>query len=88
MAKLEMNKENLERMAFLEGEIRKAIVPYRDNTEAAIAVFALVRVAKALLGLYPPATRGAIVDVAQLYLMDDEPNAAGLVDVSGFQIKN
>lgn len=59
---------DFERMMFLKGEIEKAIIPYRDNTEAALAVFALVLSAKTLLQLYPRQTREELQTVIAEFL--------------------
>ncbi len=41
-----------DRMKHIENEIAREVVKYRENTETAIVVFALVRVARALLRKY------------------------------------
>lgn len=57
-----------ERMHFMQSEIAKAILPYRENTEAAIVVMALMRVARILLRLYPEPVRGELLSACVAYL--------------------
>lgn len=49
--------EDLDRMRFIKGEIERSVLPYRDNTEAALVIGALLQVAKTLLVLYPHETQ-------------------------------
>ncbi len=71
MAKLEFNAENLERMAHVQTLIERAVLPFRENTEAAIVVFALIRVARFLLNLYPEKVRAELLEIISLYLKDE-----------------
>lgn len=57
-----------ERMHFMQAEIVKAILPYRENTEAAIVVMALIRTARMLARLYPPATGDDLLNACCAYL--------------------
>lgn len=57
-----------ERMAFLEDKVSRALTPYRQNTEAAIAVAALLRCARKLIELYPPAKQLELVELAVAFL--------------------
>lgn len=66
---LKFDKEQSDRMLFLQAEIEKTLAPYRENTEAGIAVFALVRCAKKLLELYPDATRADLTEVIIYFLL-------------------
>lgn len=57
-----------ERMTFIQTEIEKAILPYRENTEAVLVVGALMRVARILLGLYKPDLRQGFISACSAYL--------------------
>lgn len=54
---LKLKPDAGDRMKHIEGEIARAVLPYRENTEAFIVVCALVRVARLLLQRYPMKTR-------------------------------
>lgn len=57
-----------ERMHFLQQEIEKALLPYRENTEAAIAILALIRVTRILLRQYPPPVQEEMFKAIGAYL--------------------
>lgn len=69
---------DVDRMNFLEAEITKAILPYRENTEAAIVVAALMRCARKLIDRYNPVAKKQLTEVTVAYLerrlvvVDDE----------------
>lgn len=69
---IEFKPEDFARMKNAQGEIVKAIVPYSENTEAALVIFALCRCAKIMLDLYPPAKRAALVEVIVGFLQGDD----------------
>lgn len=46
----------------------RALMPFRENTEASLIVFALMRCARVLLRLYPEATRKELTRVCVGYL--------------------
>lgn len=73
MSKLEFSKANVDRMVHVQEQIERAVLPFRENTEAAIVVLALMRVARKLLDLYSAKTRGELRDVIDLYLSGDAP---------------
>ena len=56
------------RIDFLQQEIIKAILPYRENTEAILVVGALLRVARTLLRLYKPDLRAGFQQACIAYL--------------------
>lgn len=68
---LEFNAENLEQMQHVQRQITKAILPYRDNTEAALVILALVGAAKILLDLYNPQSRAELAEVITAHLVND-----------------
>lgn len=57
-----------ERMDCLQREIEKAILPYRENTEAILVAGALLRVARILIRLYSPDLRAGLLQAAKAYL--------------------
>lgn len=71
--KLEFNAENAARTQFIQDKIARAVLPFRENTEAALVVIALVRCARILLDLYPAKARGELLEVITLYLTGETP---------------
>lgn len=67
-----------EKLKHIDGVITKAVVPYRENTEAAIVAFSLIRVARILLRLYPKHAREVLVnEVIVPFLREEEVGAVG-----------
>jgi len=54
--------EAVAQMKRVETEVAKVCNQFQHNTEAMVVVFALIRVAATLLGLYRPDTRLTIVE--------------------------
>jgi len=77
---LEFNAENLERMKHVQREVTKSILPYRENTEAALVVLALVGAVKILLDLYNPQARAELVEVIVAFLANDRRATPTIVD--------
>lgn len=69
---LEFSSENLDRMKHVQAEIAKAILPYRENTEAALVILALVGAVKILLDLYNPNARAELSEVIVAFLVNDK----------------
>lgn len=59
---------DIEQMNHLQREITKAILPYRENTEAAIVAAALVRVARTMIDKYNPVAKRQLTEVSVAYL--------------------
>ncbi len=68
MASNESKGIDVGRMNAVQQEIEKAVIPFRENTEAAIVAAALVRVARKLIDLYHPEARRAVTEVTVAYL--------------------
>lgn len=68
-----------DQMRKVENEISKACHPFKDNTEAMIVVFALIRVACQLLNLYKPHTRAEIVEQVLAPKLHGEHREEGLL---------
>lgn len=71
--------ESKVRMRQVDVEVAKAVVQFRENTEAAIVVFALTRVAKQLLDKYPPNTRRTLLQEVIIPYLYGEHREEGLI---------
>jgi hypothetical protein len=69
---IEFKQADFDRMRHVQGEITKAVFPYRETVEAALVIFALCRCAKILLDLYPPAKRAVLAEVITGFLAGDD----------------
>jgi hypothetical protein len=81
---LTFRQAEIEQMKRIENEVAGLLAKYRDNTEAGIVVFALVRCARTLLRLYPESTEQQLARVVADFLEDraaprDDPEAGMLV---------
>lgn len=79
--------EHVERMKFIRSEIERAVLPYRENTEAAIVAGAAVQVARTLIELYPPNRRAQLVEAMVAFLKREDLDApepgSGIVGPKG-----
>lgn len=80
--KLEFNEENAARTQWIQDKIARAVLPFRENTEAAIVVLALIRCARILLDLYPKQARADLLEVIVLYLTGSTPAVIDTPDLS------
>ena len=71
---MEFTGADHEQTAKIQLEIAKAIRPFAHNTEAALAVAALLRCARVLIRRYPLERQTALVDAAQMYLEGRAPD--------------
>jgi len=69
---LEFNNADAEQMKKVQSVITQAILPFRDSVEAGLVIFALVRCARILIGLYNPATQRELVSVCCDFLENRE----------------
>jgi len=65
---LEFRDVDAAQMKRVEQVIVEALAPFRAQTEAALAVFALARCMRTLLRLYPETTRQSLTDVVVDFL--------------------
>src|SRR5688572_9491125 len=65
------DSEDIERMIHVQHTIERAIMPFRENTEAAIVIMAMMRIARILLGLYPMNVRRALVEQNEAFFRQD-----------------
>jgi hypothetical protein len=54
---LQFREEDFDRMQEVQTRVVRTLLPFRENTEAGLIVFALVRCARTLLRCYPEETR-------------------------------
>lgn len=67
-----------ERMAALEKELTRVLLrANQQKLEAAVAAFACIRCARALLDQYPSETHGALLQVVIAFLRHDDVTVAG-----------
>lgn len=69
----------LPQMKRVEDAVAATCNQFKDNTEAMIVVFALIRVATTLLGLYRPDTRKTIVETTLAPKLYGEHKTEGLL---------
>lgn len=60
--------ENLAQMRKVQGRLVDTLLPFRQHTESALMVFALIRCARALVRLYPKGTRDMLIRLMCDYL--------------------
>jgi len=63
--------EDFARMAFIENEVAKKLMTYRENTEASLVIFALLRCARRLLRLYPLAKQEELLTAIVPFMRGD-----------------
>lgn len=71
---MEFSNEDHAQTARMQIEVAKALRPFARNTEAALAVSALLRCARTLIRRYPPERQMALVEAAQMYLEGRSPD--------------
>jgi hypothetical protein len=81
---IKFGNEEFQQMTKLEREIEKALLPFRENTEAALAIFACCRAARRLLSLYPDWTQMELLQAIIPFVrgeksMDDADAATNLI---------
>lgn len=71
--------DSVDRMKHIDTQVARAVAPFRENTEAMIVIFSLVRVARKLLDLYPPHTRLEIIQQVIVPHLEGEHAEEGLI---------
>lgn len=71
-------------IAAMQRTIAAALLPHRHNTQAALAVIALVRCARTLIRLYPNETREALTDASRRYLAGEAADEGGVIIPHGW----
>ena len=84
---LSFGQAELDRMKRIEQELVAVLLKYRDDTEAALPAFALVRCARTMLRLYPKPTQQKLTRVVVDFLEGkstprDDRDAGLLIDVA------
>lgn len=70
---LQFRQPELEQMKRIENEVARTLAPFRANTEAGLAIFALIRCARLLLRLYPERTQQELLSVVVPFLQGGPP---------------
>lgn len=76
---MSFKNEDLQQVERIQGELTKTLLPYRGNTEAMLAIFALLRCARILLWLYPTSVRDAVLEQAILPFLRGEADEDQLI---------
>lgn len=58
---LTFTPDDRKQMERIERQVSDTLRPYRQSTEGALVVFALLRIARVLLRLYPEPTQGQLI---------------------------
>ena len=81
--KIGMARADLDRMKHIRGEVERLLLPYRENTEAALVIGALLQICRILLVLYPKATRedllAGIIPFLKGEQMEPEAGTGGII---------
>lgn len=77
--------EHFEQMKRVQGDVVRVLLPFREKTESALIVFALARIARTLLRLYPDDTRQVLTRAVIAFLegrttSPDDPEAGLLAN--------
>lgn len=72
---LKFEQVDVEQMVRVQECVTAAVLPYRQNTEAALVIFALVRVARTLLRLYAPDVQTVIREQMVKFLNADRDDS-------------
>lgn len=81
---LTFRQSDVDQMQVVQRQIVTTILPFREHTEAALVVFALLRCARTLLRLYPESRRKELTRVCVDFLEGrtsprDDPSAGLLI---------
>lgn len=71
---MEFTGEDHAQVARIQLEVAKALRPFAHNTEAALAVAAVLRCARTLIRRYPPERQMALIEASQMYLEGRSPD--------------
>lgn len=78
---MNLKAADLERMKHIETEIAKTVAAYRENTEAALVIFALLRVARTLLSLYSKKSQDWLIEDVGIPFLRGAPQMGRVVDI-------
>jgi hypothetical protein len=71
--------ESAQQMKRIDNVVATTVKPFRGTTETAIIVFALVRVARMLLNLYPPNVQKELLQDVIVPFLHGEHREEGLI---------
>lgn len=77
MADIKFDDATFTAMKEVEAALTKAVLPFREKTEAALVAFALIRMARVLLRVYPPKVQKELLPVILTYLQGGLKQPAG-----------
>ena len=81
---MDFSNEDQAQIAAMQRALAVALLPYRQNTQAALAVIALVRCARTLIRLYPNETREALTEASRRYLAGEAADEGGIIIPQGW----
>lgn len=70
---LTFKEGDFQKMIDVEKRVGEVVRPLKDRVEAALVAFALLRMARALLNLYPEAGRRMLVEDTAIPFLRNEP---------------
>lgn len=68
MRSADVRTEDMEQIQRVEAEVLRALAPFRENTDPALALFALIRCARMLLRSCPPDSHRQLLPVIRAFL--------------------
>lgn len=76
---MEFTGADQEQVAKMQRAVAETLRPFRDKTEAALAVAALLRCARTLIRLYPAERAKALAEGAAMYLQGESPDEGVII---------
>jgi len=70
----QFTSEDHAQIARIQVEVAKVLRPFAHNTEAGLAVMALIRNARVLIRRYPPELQSAMNEAIRMYLEGETPD--------------
>lgn len=77
MAEIRFDDATFDAMKEVEAVLTKAVMPFREKIEAALIVFALVRMARVLVRVYPATVQKQLTPILIAYLQGSTKQPAG-----------
>lgn len=77
---MKFDRAEAAQMQNIQGDLERVLLPYRENTEAGVAAFAAVRIARTLLEKYPDSVRRQLLEEVVIPFLRGETKAPGLRD--------
>lgn len=77
MAEIKFDDETFRAMKEVEAVLTRAVMPFREKTEAALVAFALIRMARVLVRVYPVKVQKDLLPAIMAYLQGSTIQPAG-----------